>query len=55
MIRTKVEISGIEYIDFRNVRVTSATSENNASSDFEAIMDSPYGRHSNDFTVGNED
>jgi len=53
-IRTKVTIAGTTYEDYRNMRVERSIGDYNASSSFSIILDSPYGRHKDDFTVGDE-
>jgi len=53
-IRTKLTIGGTEYKDYKNLRVSRSIGDYNSSSEFTAILDSPYGRHKNDFTVGDE-
>lgn len=47
-------IGGSEVTDFKNVKIRKTINESNASSTFEATIDSPYGRHANDYLVGNE-
>jgi len=47
-------ISGIEYTDVRDISVNKTISENTSVSSFIARLDSPYGRHKNDFKINNE-
>ena len=54
MIRTKIDVSGTEYIDYQRMNVTKVISDSNTSSYYDVELDSPYGRHSNDFNVGQE-
>lgn len=54
MIKTKVTVAGVTFDDYQNARVTRSTSDFNSSSDYTIRYDSPFGRHDNDFTVGNE-
>ena len=53
-IKTKIEIEGTEYSDYKNLQVKKAMSNYNSSSSFSLRLDSPFGRHKSDFTVGNE-
>ena len=54
MIRTKIDVSGTEFIDYQRMNVTKVISDNNTSSYYDVELDSPYGRHKNDFEVGQE-
>ncbi|MCH7534715.1 MAG: LamG domain-containing protein [Bacteroidetes bacterium] len=53
-IRTKLKIDGTEYKDYQVLQVTRSIGDFNSSSEFIAVLDSPYGRHKTDFTVGKE-
>ena len=54
MIDTAVKVNGSEYNDVKRIRVSKAISDNEASSSFSLLYDSPFGRHKNDFSVGQE-
>ena len=54
MIRTKITIGGTEYGDYRNLRLDRNIGDFVASANYTVVYDSPYGRHKNDFTVGQE-
>lgn len=54
MIVTKVLIDSTEFQDFQNMTVKSSMNEFNSSSSYLVTYDSPFGRHSNDFSVGQE-
>lgn len=54
MITTELSVAGIVYNDFRRMKVQRSTGEYNQSSNFSVTLDSPFGRHKNDFSVGNE-
>jgi len=49
---TKFKVDGIEFEDYRTLKVNRTMHDSNASSSFTARFDSPFGRHKNDFTVG---
>jgi len=51
-IRTKVEVNGTEHSDFQNMKISKTMSEFNASSNYIIKYDNPFGRHNDDFTVG---
>ena len=53
-VQTKIEINGTQYSDYRVLNVKKTIDKANASSSFKAEFDSPYGRHKDDFSVGNE-
>jgi len=53
-IRTKVTVGGVEVTDYLSLTVNRNTGKINDSSNFNMLIDSPFGRHSTDFTVGNE-
>lgn len=54
MIVTDVQINGVSFTDYRNMVVVRSMDQYNSSSNFTITYDSPFGRHSNDFSVGNE-
>jgi len=54
MIHTKITVGGVTHNDYQTMRISKAISDYNSSSDYTIIYDSPFGRHDNDFTVGNE-
>jgi hypothetical protein len=54
MIKTKMTVNGTEFSDYQNLIISKTMDEANASSSFNAIFDSPYGRHKSDFSVGQE-
>lgn len=54
MIITKVLINSTEFADYQNMTVKSSMNEFNSSSSYSVTYDSPYGRHSDDFSVGQE-
>ena len=54
MIVTKITVDGDEYNDYQRAKVSKSTDQNNASSNFEVMYDSPFGRHATDFRVGQE-
>ncbi len=53
-IITKVLIDSVQFEDYQNMNVSRSMNEFNSSSSFSITLDSPYGRHSDDFTVGQE-
>ena len=54
MINTKLTIDGSDHSDFKNLKVNRKSATDNAVSTFEAEFPSPYGRHSDSFSIGNE-
>ena len=54
MINTKIEVDNVEFNDYQRMRVNQSMNEYNSSSTFQVTYDSPFGRHSTDFQVGNE-
>ena len=52
VIQTKVEINGVEFSDYQNARVSKTINSFNGVSNYKIRYDSPYGRHNDDFTVG---
>jgi len=54
MIKQKTLINGSDYTNALNLTVSKSTSDNNTVSNFTATYDSPYGRHKNNFAVGQE-
>src|SRR3990167_309849 len=54
MIDVLITIDGTQYSDFRYCNVNRSTGDYTQSSSFEAELDSPFGRHASDFTVGKE-
>jgi len=54
MIRTKLTIQGEEVIDYQRLEVVRSMGDFNATSNFVVTIDTPFGRHSGDFTIGNE-
>lgn len=54
MINTKLLISGIQFEDYRDLLIRKSNGDYSTTSYFEATLDSPYGRHANDFQVGRE-
>lgn len=53
-VYTRFFVSGIEYSDVNNLIVNKSVSQNTAVSNFNATLDSPYGRHKSDFNINNE-
>jgi len=53
-INTKVTIGGTTYDDYTSMKVTKSLNDFNSSSTFRIIFDSPFGRHSTDFSIGQE-
>lgn len=53
-IKVSLDVAGTAVNDFRRLRVFSSVDEYNTASRFEVVLDNPFGRHSDDFTVGNE-
>ena len=53
MINTLFQVSGLSYSPI-NIDVNKSISEFSTSSKFTANFDSPFGRHSTDFNIGNE-
>ena len=51
-IHTKLTVNSVEFEDYRTLNVKRSMQDSNASSSFTAVFDSPAGRHSSDFTVG---
>lgn len=54
MIIQKTTINGSDFTNANQLNVSKSISDNNTVSNFTANYDSPYGRHKNSFTVGNE-
>ena len=54
MIDARVFVSGVEYRDIKELNVTRSISDYNIISNFDASLDSPYGRHSSDFQIAND-
>jgi len=54
MITTNIEVDSVSQNDYRSLRVNKSMSDYNSSSTFKAVYDSPFGKHSTDFSVGNE-
>jgi len=54
MIRTKITINGTEFIDYKNLTINKTMSVYGATSSFNLLFDSPFGRHKTDFNVNNE-
>ncbi len=54
MINTKITVQGTTFNDYQNARITRSTNDFNSSSDYTIRYDSPFGRHNNNFTVGEE-
>ena len=54
MITSRLIISGIDYSDFKDLKVENTVSENIASSYFSTSLDNTYGRHAGQFNVGND-
>jgi len=54
VIKTRVNIGGIDFVDYQNIFVSKTIGDYNATSSFNVVYDSPYGRHANDFQVGKE-
>lgn len=54
MINARVFISGVEYEDIREAVITKTISDDKVSSNYNVLIDSPFGRHKDDFTVNNE-
>lgn len=52
MITTKVEIGGTQFDDYQRLRISKSMNDFNSVSKFEVVYDSPFGRHSTDFSVG---
>lgn len=52
VIQTKVEVDGVEFSDYQNMRVSKTTNNFNSISNYRIRYDSPYGRHNDDFSVG---
>lgn len=49
---TKLEVNSVEFTDYRTLNVSRTMHDSNASSSFTSVFDSPFGRHSADFQVG---
>jgi hypothetical protein len=54
VIKSTLDIGGTVQEDVINMRVNKTSGDFNAGANFQATLDSPYGRHSDDFTVGQE-
>jgi len=54
VVNVLFEVDDTEYSDFKNLKVDVNSGDNNASSHFKAVFDSPFGRHKTDFVVGKE-
>lgn len=54
-VNTSVTVGGTAVLDYKDLVVeVSAGNKANKSSNFRVIIDTPFGRHKTDFTVGNE-
>jgi prophage tail gpP-like protein len=53
-IYTKVTIAGSEITDYQTLKVNRTLNEGNAAGKFEMKVDTPFGRHANDWNVGQE-
>lgn len=54
MIITKVEVDGVEFNDYQQMKVSRSIDQYNSSSNFSVTYDSPFGRHSTAFTIGKD-
>src|SRR3990167_10231894 len=54
MIQAKFTINNVDFRNFTFMDISKSMSEYETSSSFVIRLDSPYGRHKSDFTVGNE-
>jgi len=54
MINTLVTINGTNRSNFKDLKVTVSTGDNNTSSNFIITFDSPFGRYANIFNIGEE-
>ncbi len=53
-VRTKITVGGTEFSDYQNLVVSRSMSDFSSASSFTVIYDSPFGRHNDDFDVGDE-
>jgi len=51
-IRASLDVGGTAFDDFKELNVEIALGEFGQSSNFRARLDSPHGRHDDDFTIG---
>lgn len=54
MIFNAITIGGSDVGDTKSLRVNRAISETNQASDFNLLIDSPFGRHKTDYNVGDD-
>ena len=54
MINTKITVDGTEYVDSLNITLKRSTSKFSATTNFNITLPSPYGRHKDNFTIGDE-
>jgi hypothetical protein len=54
MIITKTLIDGTQFDDYRTMKIERSMDQFNSTSNFTITYDSPFGRHSTDFQVGQE-
>lgn len=54
VLTTKLTVNAVEFNDYRVANIQKSMSEYTATSNFTITLDSPYGRHANDFNVGDE-
>lgn len=52
IVQIELNIDNTIYTDFRSLRISKSQGDYNTSSNFTAVFDSPYGRHSDTFNVG---
>lgn len=52
MITTKIQVAGTQFDDYQRCTVSRSMDMYNSSSNFSVRYDSPFGRHSDDFSVG---
>ena len=53
MITTNVEVNSTEFNDYQRMSVSRSIDQYNSSSNFSVTYDSSFGKHSDDFSVGN--
>ena len=52
MIFTDFQVNSVSYKDYQDLNIKKTMHDSNASSSFQVVFDSPFGRHANDFKVG---
>ena len=52
VVNVSLDVAGTVITDWRSLQIRSSSVEYNSSSIFKAVLDTPFGRHKTDFTLG---